>query len=157
MPIDNPADVGELMEFEIRPYVAVGPIIFDMTREEVRRRLGAPVESFMKTPTSAAPADAFAALGIHVHYNSEERCEAVEFGCQSTNPTFRGRYLLGEPFAKVEGWLQRIDRDVRSHSTGLTSLTFGFGLYAPSALDNPQSPVEGVIVFRRGYYDQDAL
>jgi hypothetical protein len=143
------------MQFEITPYVGVGPITFGLTRVEVRRRLAAPVESFMKTPTSAAPADTFDTLGIHVHYDSDDRCEAVELW--SSRPTFRGQPLLGQPFAEIERWLRTIDPDVRSDSSGLTSLTFGFGLYAPSALHDPQSPVEGVIVFRPGYYDQGAL
>jgi hypothetical protein len=65
--------------------------------------------------------------------------------------------LFGQPFAEIERWLRMIDPDVRSDSSVLKSLTFGIGLYAPSALHEPQSPVEGVIVFRRGYYDQDAV
>src|SRR5919106_7025414 len=120
------------MEFDITPYVGVGPITFGMTRAEVRRRLEAPVESFMKTPTSAAPADAFDTLGLHVHYDSDDRCEAVEFVRLLTIATFRGQPLLGQPFAEVKRWLQAIDSDVRSDSSGLTLLTFGFGLYAPS-------------------------
>jgi hypothetical protein len=145
------------MEFEITPYVGVGPIALGMTRSEVRRRLEAPVEPFMKSQTGAAPTDAFDTLGIHAHYDSDERCEAVEFGRLLTRPTFRGQQLLGQPFAEIHAWLQTIDPDVDSDSSGLTSLTFGFGLYAPSALDDPQSPIEGVIVFKRGYYDQEAL
>jgi hypothetical protein len=145
------------MEFEITPYVGVGPITFGMTRAEVRRRLDAPVDSFMKAPTSLAPADAFDTLGIHVHYDADDRCEAVEFGRLLTIPTFRRQPLFGQSFAEIERWLRMIDPDVRSDLSGLTSLKFGFGLYAPSALHEPQSPVEGVIVFRRGYYDQDAV
>ena len=144
------------MEFEITPYVGVGPITFGMTRAEVRRRIAAPVEPFLKTPDSAVPTDAFDPMGIHVHYDSENQCEAVEFGLLSTIPTFRDQPLLGQRFARIERWLRAIDPDVRSDSSGLTSRTFGFGLYAPSASDDPQSPVEGVIVFRRGYYDRDA-
>jgi hypothetical protein len=141
------------MEFVIAPYVGVGPIKFGLTREEVRQRLGAPVESFMKAPFSAAPADAFDTLGIHVHYGSDERCQAVEFYRSLTGPTFRGQPLFGKRFGEIERWLRTIDPDVRSDSSGLTSLAFGFGLYAPSALNDPQSEVSGAIAFRRGYYD----
>ena len=144
------------MEFEITPYVGVGPITFGMTRAEVRGRLAAPVESFRKTPTSATPADAFDTLGIHIHYDLDDCCEAVEFGQLLAVLRFRGQSLLGQPFVEIERWLRAIDPEVRSDSSGLTSLTFGFGLYVPSASDDPQSLVEGVIVFRRGYYDQDA-
>jgi hypothetical protein len=140
------------MEFEIVPYVGVGPISFGMTRAEIRKVLAAPVESFKKTPTSAVAADAFGTLGFHVHYDSNDRCKAVEFGRVENNPTFRGRKFSGQSFAETKRWLQELDPDIRIDSSGLRSLKFGFGLYAPSASQDPQAPVEGVIVFRLGYY-----
>jgi hypothetical protein len=144
------------MELEIAPHVGVGPITFGMTRAEVRRQVAAPATTFVKGPDNAVPTDAFDSLGIHVHYDSEDRCEAVEFGGSSAIPTFRDEPLLGQPVGRMERWLRAIDPEVRSDRSGLTSLTFGFGFYAPRAFDEPGSPVEGVIVFRRGYYDQDA-
>jgi len=141
------------MEFEVFPYAGVGPIEFGMVRADVRQRLAAPPESFTKAPGSASPTDAFDTLGIHVHYDSDDRCEAVEFGRRLVAPTFRGQPLLGRAWAEIERWLRAIDPYLASDSTGLTSLTFGFGLYAPSARDSPHSEVEGVIVFRRGYYE----
>jgi len=141
------------MEFEIVSYSGAGPIVFGMTREIVRQRIEAPAESFMKSPNSAAPADAFDSLGLHVHYDADERCEAIEFHGSMASPTFRNQQLLGQPFATIERWLRAIDPDLQTDSTGLTSLLFGLGLYAPSVTYDPHSPVEGVIVFRRGYYD----
>ena len=140
------------MRFDINPYVGIGPITFALLRAEVRERLAAPVELFMKGPTSISPTDAFDSLGIHVHYDFQDRCEAVELW--RSDPTFRGRQLLKLPFTVIKSWLREIDHDLRADSSGLTSLTFGFGLYAPLAVDDDQSLVESVIVFRRGYYDQ---
>jgi hypothetical protein len=36
--------------------------------------------------------------------------------------------------------------------TGFTSNEFGFGVYAPFAVEEPDDPIESVIVFERGYY-----
>lgn len=142
------------MEFEISSYVSAGPIALGMLRAEVRQTLGAPVESFQKTPSSATKSDAFDTLGIHVHYDSDDRCKAIEFGSAVSEPKFSGRQLLKQPFAQLEPWLRQLDPEVRSGTEGLTSLKLGFGLYGTPASQDPESLVEGVIVFRRGYYDK---
>ena len=141
------------MEFDIKPYTGVGPIEFGMTRVDVRRQLNAPVDAFRKTATSTTLTDAFDTLGLHVYYDLEDRCEAVEFYGPLTLPTFRGRKLLTQPFADTKVWLQSFDSEIRFESGTLISYAFGFGLYAPSALHDSRSLVEAVIVFKRGYYD----
>jgi len=98
--------------------------------------------------------DAFDTLGIHVHYDSDDRCKAVEFTSLKSKPEFRGRQLLKQPFAELEPWLRQLDPEARTDSDGVTSLKFGFGLYGTPASQDPQSLVEGVIVFQRGYYDK---
>lgn len=138
------------MEFNIVPYVGVGPINFGMSRTDVRNQLGVPVETFMKTKDSTAPTDSFDELGIHVFYDAQDACEAVEFW--RSGPTFRGTNMLKERFAKIAAWLAAIDPGIQSNSSGLTSPAFGFGLYAESP-DETSSVIDSVIVFRRGYYD----
>jgi len=141
------------MEFEIRPYVGVGPINFDMPREDVRRVLGGPVFSFWKSAESEAPADAFDTLGIHVHYDSRYRCEAVEFRDPQNGPTFQGLVFVGQPYREAERLVRQLDKEVHPDPSGLTSFTYGFGLYAPAYGYEPNAEVKQVIVFRRGYYD----
>jgi hypothetical protein len=141
------------MDFEVEPYVGVGPIAFGLTRAEVRRRMAVPVEAFMKTPSSAAPTDAFDALGVHVYYDLHERCEAVELGRRHVVPTFRGRALVGRSRIELQRWLSLLDPDLRIEEGRITSLKLGFGLYAPS--DDPEALVEGAIVFRSGYYSYE--
>jgi hypothetical protein len=140
------------MEFEIVPYVHVGPIEFGLTRTDLRRRLNSPADGFRKSPTDTVLTDAFDTLGFHVFYNAEDRCEAVEF-YRLTMPTLYGRNLLEQPFADARVWLQSLDPGIQAESGTLISHTYGLGLYAPSALHDLRSPVEAVIVFRRGYYD----
>lgn len=138
------------LTFDIASYERVGPISFGMSRTDVRKQLGVPVETFMKTNDSAVPTDAFDELGIHVFYDAQDACEAVEFW--RSGPTFRGKKMLNERFAKIAAWLEAIDPGAKPNASGLTSLAFGFGLYAESP-EEPQSVIASVIVFKRGYYD----
>jgi hypothetical protein len=143
------------MEFEISPYVGVGPIVFGLARAEVRRHLGGPVHTFMKSAASVAPTDVFEDFDLHVYYDADDRCEAAEFGKgharRHADPTFRGRRLVGQLVLPVQRWLSTIDPDVRTIGGSTISFGFGFGVHASSA--DSEATIQDVIVFRRGYYD----
>lgn len=141
-------------DFEILPYVSVGPIQLGMAQAVVRDALGVEAESFMKSKDSEYPTDAFDTLHIHVYYRRPGVCEAVEFFGNGAVPTFQGQRFLGRPYSEVEHWVKHVDPDVKLLDTGLTSLKFGFGLFTPDAAREPDRPVESLIVFERGYYDK---
>ncbi|HYO62032.1 MAG TPA: hypothetical protein VER08_00090 [Pyrinomonadaceae bacterium] len=140
------------MRLEITAYTGVGPVKFGMTREEVRLAVGPPVRPFMKTPDDELPTDAFDDLGVHVYYKKPGVCEAVEMGSPA-EPTFRGQVLIGRPYSELRRWFESLDESVETDDTGLLSYKYGVGLYAPAAEEEPDEPVEGVIVFERGYYE----
>lgn len=139
------------MDLEIRPYEGLGPIRFGMRRDDVRRALGASVRAFRKTPEATILTDAFDDEGIHVYYNEQDLCEAVEVASPAI-PVLQGRALVGRSFAEIRDWLRTLDPEVEIDESGLTAFTFGVGLYASSAQKAPNGPVEAVIAFRRGYY-----
>jgi hypothetical protein len=139
------------MDFEIKPYTGAGPIAFGLSVDEVRKILREPVEESDKSST-AIPADFFRSLGIFVYYKEPGICEAVEFGGPES-PTFRGQHFLERPYREMEGWIKTLDPEVLLEAAGLTSHKFGIGLYAPSARKEPDRPIEGIIVFDKGYYD----
>jgi hypothetical protein len=138
-------------DFEIVPYAGIGPLRFGATRAEVRETLQVPVETFQKTPSSEALTDAFDDLGIHVYYDSADRCEAVELGGAHAAPSFEHRMLLRMPREEARSWLVERDPELRVSLADLTSPTFGFALYTESS--EPEARVKSVFVFRRGYYD----
>jgi hypothetical protein len=123
-----------------------------MRRDEVRVAVKAAVRAFKKTPDAKTLVDAFDDEGIHVYYDEQDVCEAVEVGSPAA-PVFDGQSLIGRPFAEVRDWLQARDSDVQLDEAGLTDFEIGLGLYASSAEEEPDDPVEGVIAFRRGYYE----
>jgi hypothetical protein len=139
------------MKLEIRPYDGVGPIRLGMSREEVRQALPVPAERFQKFP-GAPPIDRVRNPSLMVHYDHEDICEAIEVA-QPGEPTLMGQELLGRSFDHLRAWFNEQDPHLHVDGDGLISKKLGVGLYAPAAPNGPHSLVEGVIVFRHGYYD----
>lgn len=137
---------------DVRPYDGYGPLRFGMTAAEVSASLGRdPDRRFLKTPRSQFPTEAFHALGLHVHYGGQG-AEAFEMG-PPAEPALDRIALLGRPFRDVRADLSARDDAMAEDEEGLTSQALGIGLYAPTLPDDPAAPVDGVIVFARGYYD----
>lgn len=140
------------IKLEIKPCQGIAGIRFGMTPIEVRAALGATVRSFQKTPTDEFATDAFDTLGIQVFYKQPGLCEAIELASPA-NPTLQGKMLIGCPFNELCEWLRTIDPTLEVDETGLTSHHLGLGLYAPFVSESPNLPVEGVILFEQGYYE----
>lgn len=66
---------------------------------------------------------------------------------------FNGDHLIGKPYSEVESLFKSIDNTTEIDSSGLVSYQFGIGVYAPFAEEEPNKPVEAVIIFEKGYYD----
>ncbi len=139
------------MNLPITPYESVGPLRLGMGQAEVRAAMATGFKSFKRSLLSQMPLDHFVSAGIYVSYRLPGVCEAVEM-CSPANPTFRGYRLMGLPFDQLAEYFQREDPAVKLDADGLTSKLFGLGLYVPDLPDSPQTPVESVIVFARGYY-----
>ncbi|MDP4145812.1 MAG: hypothetical protein Q8936_15205 [Bacillota bacterium] len=58
-----------------------------------------------------------------------------------------------KPYIGTEPILFGMTSEQIENDCGFTSHKFGIGIYAPFAQDKPGEPVEGVIVFAKGYYD----
>lgn len=139
------------MNLEIEPYVGVGPIRLGMTRDEVRCVLPVPAERFQKF-RDAPPLYRVRNPSLMVHYDANDICEAVELALPGS-PTLLGRELLGQSFEALRDWFEQQDPDIGVDGDGLISKKLGVSLYAPASSGKPHPPVEGVIVFRRGYYE----
>lgn len=142
------------MELDILPHVGVGSLRFGMTVDDVRRNVPAPAVPFLKGPAPGHPTDAFDPLGLHVFYRGSGTCEAIEMG-PPANPTLRGQPLVGVAFSAVEQFLRGLDGQAAVDESGLTSTALGVAIYCPGHDENAGLPVEGVLVFQRGYYDAD--
>lgn len=140
------------MKLPINPYSGIGPLRLGMSRDEVHRTLGDHPTPFTKTNNSSTSTDAFPRLGIHVYYKESGACTAIEL-MEPAEPSFNGELLIGKSFNKIRALLEAKDKALKLDASGFTSLECGVGIYCPAAKDDPHAPVEGVIVFEKGYYD----
>lgn len=134
-------------QFEITPCEAAGAVRFGMLAAQVREQLGSTTTS----PNRELPYDLFRNLGIRVHYGPSAGVEAIEF-LGPAFPTLHGRRLLRQRYGELEHWIRTLDPNVKLEHSGLTSNLLGVRLYATSARNNPDAPVEVVTVFDKDYY-----
>lgn len=138
------------MKFEIKTYMGVGNILLGMTSEQIQNIMGIIPTKFKKIQTSKMYTDAYE--WFHVYYNDKGKCEAIEI-FEPSIPVFNGQYLINRPFIEVKNYFDTIDDSIETNDAGFTSLKYGIGIYAPYAEDEPDEPIEGVIIFEHGYYD----
>jgi hypothetical protein len=140
------------MEFRIDPKTSVGPIYFGSTRDQVRKILQSPFQEFKKTPKSKIPTDAFDQLGVHVYYDSQLQCEAVELFSES-KPMFQGMSLFEMNANEAALWLKKMDPKLEIEDVSATSYKFGISLYVGEGLDQGNSTIDSILAFKDGYYD----
>lgn len=138
------------MNFEIKPYIGVGCIQLGMKREDVRKCFNNVYRESKKGSSNGNNSDAFTCC--YVYYNKRDICEAIEF-FGDARVTMSGILMLGESYSKVKKYIESMDNFISIDDSGFTSFKYGIGIYAPFAQDEPDEPVESVIVFQKGYYD----
>jgi hypothetical protein len=146
------------MEYEIEPYVGVGPIRLGMTKEEIHTIILEERELTKKG--GDIPADYFPTLGLFVHYRAPGVCAFVEmfgppispysaFQDSTFFPSFQGKTFLGRPYRQVRGWFKRRDPDI----TEGISRRFGIAIY-DGIVGGRLNRVESVSIFEKGYYEE---
>lgn len=142
------------MNYEIQPFNLIGPIQLGMTRQAIHERLGEPLK-FLKTKSDTSiPVDAYNKHGFHIYYDDDEKCEAIEM-FDPAQVSFEKKKLIGTPYQEVKEYFVKKDEYLEEDKAGFTSKMLGIGVYAPLAGKEPQEPTEGVIVFRKGYYEEN--
>ncbi len=138
------------MVFKIIPYIGVGEIEFGMSRNRVREFFNNVYIEFIKSTSSENTTDDF--LDLHVYYNKVNECEAVEI-FEVSSVAYGDIDNFGISYTRVKKVFERLDNTLDINEVGFTSYKFGIGVYAPYAEDEPNEPVESVIVFSKSYYE----
>lgn len=141
------------MIFHIQSFQNAGPVKLRMPRDEVRKILASQPISLASKARSTTPSDIFQKLGVHVHYDEDALCEAIELFAPAA-PIFQGQYLFNKPFKHLEQWIMAQDQSAQFDGSGIESNKLGIGIYAPAGQEKPYDPPEGVIIFEKGYYDK---
>lgn len=143
---------GSRMVFEIDPFVGAGPIKLGMTPVQARNCLGGDFTSFKRTPAADYPCDHFRDFGVFINYREPYVVAAIEFGSPA-EPIFEGKNLLKISYKELAAIISINDKNCEFDVDTIISNSLGIGVYCPDANENPESPVESIIVFEKGYYD----
>jgi hypothetical protein len=139
------------MNFEIQPYVGAGIIKFGMSQSTIRQlMLGNDVQDFKRNSNSIS--DYYEKAGLFIYYDKNKIVEAIEFH-QPATVVLGGICLFSIKALDAYSLIYSLDNNVVNDNDGLTSFTLGVGFYAPHYNDNSSLPLESIIVFRQGYYD----
>jgi hypothetical protein len=145
------------MELPIIPFDSVGFVKFGASPDAVKASTSYSSKSFMKTPISEMPTDAFDEVGIHVYYSSG-KCDAVE--CFSPAcPIFQGKRIIGEPYEEIKKWLESIDSHIVIDGSEIQARSFGISISPSfSEIVGASSIVESMLVTDKEYFTrQDAV
>lgn len=140
------------MDWKIHPLQGIGEIRFGFDVNRIRSLLGEPSATFLKTPSSVHPTDAFDALGIHVFYDADGKSEAIEMA-KPARPILDGFELLKLPYPELLELLTRLDPSTRMDAGDALCPGIGISLYAPVKDEEPHQPVEAILIFQEGYLD----
>lgn len=136
----------------IRTHIGLGPVTFGMSRDEVAEAMGSAPRRFKKTVACTTLTDAFDQQGMQVFYDADDRVEALEVFAPS-RPSFGDLDLFCTPYTALTKAMRALDPDLQEDELGFTSNALGFGVYAEHKDTDPERPSEGVIVFRKAYYE----
>jgi hypothetical protein len=126
-------------------------IEFGLTREQLWSMLGTPTSQFMKTEFAEQLTDEYRNIGMHVDYDNSGKCQAFEL-FPPANPVYQNYKLLGKRFSEVEKIFRDMgDDSIRVDEAGLISFKYGISIYVSSVSEDED--VEGVLVFKKGYYE----
>jgi hypothetical protein len=123
-----------------------------MTAEDIRSTLSCPYKEFRRGSDAKTITDAFDSLGVFICYNVEKKCTAIEMAGPA-RPIYAGNDLLNNSFSNVFEILRSFDPAVIPNNDGLRSYALGIALYVPGCFKSRLPRIEGVMAFRRGYYE----
>jgi hypothetical protein len=133
------------MKLVIEPRVAVGPIRFGMSRDDVRAALGGSVRAFHKNRGPKLLADDFREANLHVFYREDDTAYAVEMW-RGAQPVFEGIDFFEAPYPWLLTTLRQIDPELVIEQSGAESLKLSLRLWKP----DPQGSLEAVYAFDGG-------
>jgi hypothetical protein len=128
--------------WQIRPFLGIGPISFGQPRSEVLALLGPPSKTFKSVPFATTETDWFAELGVKVFYDPSYCVETVDVIGPST-ACLGPIVFLGRNVAEVRNQLGELgyqDDSLTFHEAGI-------------ALFEEDGLVTSVTVFPRGCFD----
>ena len=142
------------MKFRIFPFKGAAGIRFGMPPTEVRENFKVKPEIFKRNESDIYPCDYYESEGVFFYYDKNHVLEAIEFAFPS-EPQIDDINLLKFSYEEAVSFLSAIDSDVKQEADGAIAYKIGISIYAPLGKDDHQSPIQSVLAFRPGYYDEN--
>ena len=136
--------------YELLPYERVGPVVFGMSLDLLRKNLA------VSTSTArGAPDVAFPSLGLTAYAADGRSVSQVAFtgeGRDHVLPSYQGYVIRPEqPLGTLQQALGRWD-DPEVAEVGVLFEKLGLGLFVTGDPEDESTPVSGVIVFGPGSF-----
>lgn len=128
------------------PYVSVGNLTFDDSKDVVREKLASPYTAFQKD-VGESETDAFDGIGLHVYYDPRGKLEFVE-AFSPADVDFAGIHLMARSATDVVNEIELLGYAPTETDVGFQFDDIGISLTVADGL------VDGVGVFRKGYFDE---
>ncbi|MCB0565585.1 MAG: hypothetical protein H6558_12180 [Lewinellaceae bacterium] len=138
------------MQFELRPYKTIGPLVFGDSRADVR-------ECFDNAPEVVAmaegrlPNEQYKSSGIFVIYDKYDRFAAAEIS-RPAQPTFEKKNLLSIPWEELITWFRKLDPKLEESEKDFVSFKLGISAFAPNKDKNPKVLPTSITVFRENFF-----
>ena len=130
---------------------SIGPYLLGMARNEVWSQFRYPITSFYKTNESKYRTDDISLLGIHVHYNENEKSEFIEAwtSVQYNTPKLiiEGVLLNGQSMKDIKALCELLPYTFEPNDCGYHSKE-GIGFYCHN-FDSEDSFLDGVYIQRK--------
>jgi hypothetical protein len=149
-------------DYTVQPFVGVGPVRLDMTRDEVRRAMPEPSKPFRKGPTSRHETDAFHQNAFQVFYAGEPpTAEYIELSRGSVVRAFyRDLDVFATPADEVVAYISRdaaFDQTDREIPYSYIFRDLQLSLWRPTIPESDTDPdgryFSTIGIGKRGYYD----
>jgi len=136
--------------FNIVPRKGVNDITFGMLRQEVREKLGAPVETFRRFPDSA-PEDIYAGR-VFFEYDKDDRLKAIMFA-DDIELRVNGYLVSGLAFQDLRALILSWDPAALDEMDEVRSDALGIATNQGDKIEEGDT-YESVIAYRDGYWDE---
>jgi|SRR6266852_100726 len=135
--------------WEIIPYIGVGPLRFGMNRSQARSLIEVPLSTFKRGPFATNDTDAYDDYQLHLDYDPTDRLMCIMAFGECVPIHYKDVVFLGRNIQSVVAEIASHGFSVQYDDEGHWVLGAGFVLYAPDDV------VKAVTVFKKGYYEEE--
>lgn len=142
------------MIFEIIPYHSIGNIFFSMSKKDVESNLGKASKSFLRHKEDKSQTHKYNEYSFFINYDENHKLETLE-AWETSNLWLGDLNLFSLNTSQLLKEIRKLDKNIEEESDGFTSFKLGIGGWHPELDNCPNEPFKSIIIFKKGYYDDE--